>query len=415
MPTDRFFWPVLCFLLPVVVLPALHGQSATTGAIRGTVVNEATGHYVEGALVTITGSSRTESTDSRGRFYFGALPPGEHRLTARAVELDLPPPGAFTLVVIPDTQGYRGRGVKGSPDSTEPVTNPVFQNHTRWIVENLRAQNIVFVSHVGDIVDINREDQWQVARDCLDHLHGVVPYSLTVGNHDMKANGDASLFQQYFPSARYRLFDWYGSTYEHGRDDQRVSTNNVNSYQVFSAGGLDFVHLSLECNAPDDVLEWAGRILRRYRDRRALITTHMDLGPIEKPATNAGYLSDPKGRMRWVKIHGPRGNSPVQMWDKLFSHHANLGFIFSGDQSRTTALRRAERGLAGNTVHSLLSDYTSSGPLRLYRFLPAANQVQAITYDTTRHEIVTSTRYVPDRAEHQFTLPYPMTTASSSR
>jgi hypothetical protein len=332
-----------------------------------------------------------------------------------AAELDLPPPGAFTVVIIPDTQGYRGRGTKGTPDSTEPVTNPVFQNHTRWIVEHLRTQAIVFVSHVGDIVDINREDQWQVARECLDRLHGVVPYGLTVGNHDMKSNGDASLFQRYFPSSRYRLFDWYGSTYEHARPDQHVSTLNVNSYQLFSAGGLDFVHLNLECNAPDDVLAWANHILKRYRDRRALITTHMDLGPINQPRDNDGFISAPKGRMNWVKIHGARGNSPVQMWDKLFSRHANLGFIFSGDQSRTTALHLAARGWAGNTVHSLLSDYTSSGPLRLHRFMPAANAVQVITYDTTRREVVTSTRYAPDRAAHQFTLLYDMAPPSLAR
>jgi hypothetical protein len=334
-------------------------------------------------------------------------------VAAPAAELDLPPPGAFTVVVIPDTQGYRGRGTKGTPDRTDPVTNPVFQNHTRWIVENLRTQNIVFVSHVGDIVDINREDQWRVARECLDRLHGVVPYSLTVGNHDMKANGDASLFQEYFPSSRFRLFPWYGSTYEHARADQHVSANNVNSYQVFSAGGLDFVHLSLECNAPDDVLAWASRILTRFRHRTALLTTHMDLGPLEKPQTNEGYVTDPKGRMRWTKIHGARGNTPEQMWEKLYSRHANLRFVFSGDQSRTVAFRLAANGRAGHSVHALMSDSTSSGPLRLYRFVPAAAEVRVITYDTTRHEIVTSTRSVPDRTAHEFSLPFAPVPASN--
>ena len=50
---------------------------------------------------------------------------------AGAAELDRPPPGAFTIVVIPDTQGYRGRATKATPDSSDPLTNPVFQNHTR--------------------------------------------------------------------------------------------------------------------------------------------------------------------------------------------------------------------------------------------------------------------------------------------
>lgn len=71
----------------------------------------------------------------------------------RAIELDAPPRGAFTIVVIPDTQGYDGKGAKRTPNSAAPLINSVFQNHTRWIVENIRAQNIVFVSHVGDIVE----------------------------------------------------------------------------------------------------------------------------------------------------------------------------------------------------------------------------------------------------------------------
>ncbi len=328
---------------------------------------------------------------------------------ARAAALDLPPPGAFTIVVIPDTQGYRGRATKATPQSPDPLTNPVFQNHTRWIVENRVAQNIVFVSHVGDIVDIDNPEQWQLARECLDRLHGVVPYSLTVGNHDMSSRGDASLFQRFFPAERFRAFPWYGGSYAHDRPDQNVSANNVNSFQLFSAGGLDFIHLSLECNAPDDVVAWADGLLRRHAGRRALVTTHMDLGPVARPKTNAGYISDPKGRMTWTKIHGPRGNSAVQLWDKLFRRHAHLGFIFSGDQSRTTAMRLAARGDAGNPVHSLLSDYTSSGPLRLYRFVPSANEVRILTYDTTRGILVEATGHVPARDQHQFTLPYAMT------
>ncbi|MES2696081.1 MAG: metallophosphoesterase [Verrucomicrobiota bacterium] len=325
-----------------------------------------------------------------------------------AAELEPLPPGAFTIVVIPDTQGYRGRATKATPQSPEPLTNPVFENHTRWIVENLRAQNIVFVSHVGDIVDINNAEQWQLARSCLDRLHGVVPYGLTVGNHDMTTRGDATLFQQQFPAERFRDFSWYGGSYVHTRADQNVSANNVNSFQLFSVDGLDFVHLNLECNAPDDVLAWADDVLTRHAKRRALVTTHMDLGPVEKPKHDEGYYTDPKGRMAWVKIHGARGNSAVQLWDKLFRKHTNIAFIFSGDQSRTVAMRLAAKGDAGNTVHSLLSDYTSSGPLRLYRFVPSENKVVVLTYDTTKRTRVDTMKHVPAREEHQFELKYQM-------
>lgn len=326
----------------------------------------------------------------------------------QAAGLDAAPEGSFTLVVIPDTQQYLGKGTKHDKESTEPITNPVFENHVRWIKENLTSQRVVFVSHVGDIVDRNNDNEWTVARQCMDQLHGVVPYSIVVGNHDMKGSGDSSLFQKYFGAERFREFPWYGGAFEPERPTPEISGNNANSYQLFSAGGLDFIHLCLECNAPDDVLEWADDLMTKHVSRRAIITTHMDLGIREKPKTTEGYIKDPKGRMNWTKNHGSRGNTAEQMWEKLYRKHANLGFIFCGDQSRCTAMKLSTQGDHGNTVHALLSDYTSSGPLRLYRFLPGEDRVQVITYDTTLNELVEKSRYVEERSEHQFSLPYKM-------
>ncbi len=319
------------------------------------------------------------------------------------------PDGAFTIVVIPDTQAYRGKGCKATPDSTEPVTNVHLEAQVDWIIANREAHNIAFVTHVGDIVDKNNLDQWTVAKQHLDKLHGVVPFALTVGNHDMTSKGDARLFQQHFPAAGFADYPWYLESYRHDREDQNVSANNVNSAQLFSAGGLDFIHLSLECNAPDDVLAWADALLKRHPDRRALITTHMDLGIVEKPKTTAGYIHDPKGRMKWVKIHGARGNTGEQMWDKLYRKQPNLHLVLSGDQSRVTALRLENQADDGHIIHALLSDYMSQPALRLMRFIPKENRVEVLTVEVTQGFLVETTRHVPDTAQHQFVLPFPMT------
>lgn len=326
-------------------------------------------------------------------------------LSAATAEPPPPPPGAFTIVVLPDSQAYVGLGAKRSPLSRSDVVNLPFDAETRWIADNIRTQQIVFVTHVGDIVDDSRHAEWRVARTALDRLHGVVPYALAVGNHDMENDGDASLFQRYFGADRFAGFAWYGGTYEPERTAQNISGNNVNSFQLFSAGGLDFIHLGLECNAPDDVVAWADALLRRYADRLALITTHMDLGPLQKPRVPEEFVTAPKGRMQWLKIHGARGNTPAQLWEKLYRRHANLRFVFSGDQSRTQAMRISARGDAGNTVHALMSDYGSLGPLRLVRFDPAGGRVEILTYDPLRGALVETTSLVPAPAEHRFVLP----------
>ena len=329
--------------------------------------------------------------------------------------LPVMPAEAFTVVIIPDTQSYAGKGCKATPLSTDPVTNANLEAQVKWIREHRDDQNIVFVSHVGDIVDKNNADQWAVAKQHLDQLRGVVPFSLTVGNHDMTSKGDARLFQEHFPAASFTAHPWYLGSYTHTRSDQNVSANNVNSAQLFSAGGMDFIHLSLECNAPDDVLAWADDLLTKHMNRRALITTHMDLGILDKPKTEEGFIHDPKGRMSWIKIHGTRGNTGEQMWDKLYRKHTNLRLIFCGDQSRVTALKLTSPADDGQPFTSMLSDYMSQPVLRLLRFVPAKNRIRALTYDVTQQVLVDDTPYVHDLDQHQFTLAYPMQHASKTK
>ena len=327
---------------------------------------------------------------------------------AAGPNLEPAPDGSFTIAVIPDTQKYRGRNTKADPNSEDEIRNDVFAKLTEWIASNREQQKIVFVSHVGDIVDRNIPDQWAVAQRCMNRIHGMIPYGISVGNHDMVRSGDSSLFQKYFPKSRFENFEWYGGTFQSARDESAISGNNANSFQKFTSADLDFLFLHLECNAPDDVLTWANETINRHKDRRVIVTTHMDLGPTSQPKTNKGYITDPKGRMQWKKCHSQRGNTPRQMWEKCFKHHKNLFLICSGDQSRTQTKHLVERGVHGNVVHSCLSDYGSDGSLRLYRFLPASNRINVVTYNVIRSHLTRKTSLVGDERKHQFSFEYTM-------
>ena len=71
-------------------------------------------------------------------------------------------PGAFanttfTVSVIPDTQFYvdSGNTLTTSPAYTQPNaddTAKYFQAETQWLVSNQATLNLVFVTHVGDVV-----------------------------------------------------------------------------------------------------------------------------------------------------------------------------------------------------------------------------------------------------------------------
>lgn len=327
-------------------------------------------------------------------------------------DLGVPPAESFSVVVIPDSQKYRGRGTKMEPGGTDDVTNATLDSHARWIVANLETQRIAFVTHVGDIVDRKVPEQWAVARRCMDRLNGRVPFGVAPGNHDMGADGNSAMFVREFGPARFAGESWYGGAFQNASADD-PSRDGASSFQLFSAGGMDLIILHLECNAPDAVLAWAERVLRRHAARRAIVTTHMDLGPIGKPVHDRDYFEAPKGRMAWKKVHGARGNTPQQIWDKCLGKHANLFLILCGDQSRTQALRLISVGDHGNTVHSLLSDYMQDPGdwIRVLRFLPAQDRIDVLTVNSRDGTLCRGTRLVPDPSQHSFSLNYPMTAA----
>ncbi|MEQ1840910.1 MAG: serine/threonine protein phosphatase, partial [Verrucomicrobiales bacterium] len=91
-----------------------------------------------------------------------------------------------------------------------------------------------------------------------------------------------------------------------------------------------------------------------------------------------------------------------------------LDFIFSGDQSRTTALKLTTTGDQGQPVTAMLSDYLSQPVLRLLRFVPAGNRIDALTYDVVQEVLVDDTPYVHELEQHQFTLEYPMQTGKAN-
>jgi len=310
--------------------------------------------------------------------------------------LDLASNDSFTIAVMSDTQLYKEIETESESNNVGEITNEVLDSQTQWIIDNLENQNIIFVSHAGDVVDVNCESQWNVAKKLLNRLHGKVPYGISLGNHDMTSTGDTYLFQEYFPASMFESFNWYGGNFE----------NNTNSYQLLSSNGIDIIIIHIECNAPDRVLNWANSVLGKYSDRLAIIITHMFLGPREIPVKDTDYYDKPKGMMKWHKTFGNEGNSPYQLWNKCFKKHNNIKMILCGDQSRTNALYQKYLGENGNPVHVFLSDYNLNpgGGLRLYKFLLSESKVNVITYNTIDEAIVKNTRIVPNFTEHCLTI-----------
>ena len=361
------------------------------------------------AVVSTSTEIRTEDSDEfefvrAAGFFARNTTPGAKGPSLKSAEK-----GTFTVAVIGDTEKFRSRGVAADPQKVGwAVTNPVLDEYCRWIAENADAQRIVFVSLVGDSVLHNQPQQWYTVKTCLDQLHGRLPYGLTLGGRDMTESGDSSLFTQYFPIERFEGFDWFGGAYANPDEPWRP-LSIANSYQLFSAEGLDFLVLHLESNPTDDVLRWANEVLTEHADRRAMVFTDLYLGPIKRPKspTAKSWNAAPRGRVHWTNRPYPLRNDADAVWKKCLSKHANVFLVHSADNRLSQAVRRTAEGDRGNTVYELTADYGGAG-MRLYNFRPRRNEIRAYTFSPFHDSLVLKTAIVPSAKPHQFTLKYDM-------
>ena len=286
----------------------------------------------------------------------------------------------FTIIVLPDTQHYCDYG---------PASNAIFSAQTQWIVDNRASKNIVFVSSVGDIVqNANKATEWALADSAYDLIEDPntttltdgIPYGLSVGNCDQypkRRTGMTAEYNTHFGVSRFSGRGYYGGHY---------GSKNDNSYQFFSASGLDFIIIHLEYDQDSigyqhqiDVLNWADSLLTANSDKRAIVTSHfmIDRGNEgDAPSTENPY----PGKF------GPQGE---EIFDAL-KHNENL-FLMLGGHIATEG-ERDDVGPNGNTIYTLLSDYQNQDPpggeggngwLRIMEFSPGTNTITVSTYSPT--------------------------------
>ena len=284
----------------------------------------------------------------------------------------------FSIVMLPDTQIYSEK----RPD--------LFFAQTNWIRRNRDQENIVFVTQVGDLVHNHsrRPSEWQVADEAMAVLDGVVPYGVAIGNHDYDSDegvrkGVATMYLQYFdPDKRFKGRSWYGG----------ASPNRLNSYHLFSGGGVDFVILHLEVDAPDHALAWAKSVLDRHPTRAAIVTTHT-------------YLRGDAGVGRQTqREYRKDGNSSEEIWNKLIRRSPQIFMVLCGHIGSVEEYRQISRNDAGAGVLEMLADYQDrenggNGWLRLIRFVPAHNEIQIRTYSPALNQFETD-------ANSQFAVPW---------
>lgn len=268
----------------------------------------------------------------------------------------------FTLIVLPDTQGY----VKYYPW--------ILDNQTQWIVDNKEALNIVFVTQLGDLVDRPYNiTEWENANRSMSKLDGNVPWGVLPGNHDMFED-NLTNYNMYFGYDRFSAEAWYGGAYSVG--------DNANYYQLFSAGGDDYLILQLQYNPSDDVLYWASNVIDAYPDRKVIVATH-------------DYLMG-------FRLLDQRSDIGERIWHSLVKPHADQVFLVLCGHAGAEDMITDK--VNGHVVYQMLADYQNatyieSGWLRILTFAPSQGKVFVKTYSP----ILDKYKHDP---QSEFTLDY---------
>jgi hypothetical protein len=278
---------------------------------------------------------------------------------------------------------------------------PLLVDMVDWIVAAREARGIEFVTHVGDVVAFaDRAAEWARARDALDRLDGVVPYSIAVGDHEYDPeeykDGSVANYLANFGPQRYAGYDWYLGSHPDG----------LSHLQTFTAGGRTFLHLAVEwepLGASDDPatpLGWARAVLEANPHVPTIVTTHAYLWDRPGEEGHFGW----RGREAYVyaddgvtkRYVGPTGE---KLFATLVEPFPQVFMVLGGhfhlaplpDRGR---FHQVSRNAAGLEVYEVLSNFQSwpnggDGWLRTIEFLPGGgagglDRIAVETYSPSR-------------------------------
>ncbi|MFE2044403.1 metallophosphoesterase [Streptomyces sp. NPDC059477] len=262
----------------------------------------------------------------------------------------------FSMVHFTDTQYLSEGAVEQETAEERAVWEKAYGDITRWIADNKDERKISYVAHTGDIIENNIREpadeatqrqiigEMEVSSEQQKILDDAgVPNGVIAGNHDNQSgteNGPDALYNQYYGPDRYQALSqgWehaeYGGPWQEG--------DNQNHYDLFSAGGVDFVVVGLSYGVTREEAEWADSIFKRFPDRNGILLSHDYLAPSTNPDGRGAGFSAPDGSM---------------LFNTVVQDNPNLFLILAGHEHGVGTNVKPKVGEISHGVVELLADY----------------------------------------------------------
>lgn len=253
----------------------------------------------------------------------------------------------YTFVWMSDTQYY-----------SESYPH-IYDQQTKWIVDNQENMNIEYVIHTGDLVDeADQEYQWINADNYMKTLDdNNIPYGVLAGNHDVsQKTNDYTAYYNYFGANRFENRPYYGGSY----------LNNRGHYDLISINGNDFIMVYLGWGIDEEGIAWMNDVLKAHPNRIAILNFH-----------------------EYLQATGTRHPIGEKLYEEVVVPNKNVVAVLSGhyheSQTLIDEIDDDGDGITDRQVYQMLADYQAGpeggqGYMRLLHFDQDNNRVMVNTY-----------------------------------
>lgn len=295
---------------------------------------------------------------------------------------------AYSFAVIGDTQVLTmfdaGTAPEGSGQSGSGVAGEAAYLSTiyDWIVENKTAKKIEYVFGLGDITEnITNTTEWALAKEQIEKLDGVVPYSVVRGNHDHWTNFNNAFNYPEYTNQFIGFFEDTATGY---------TDRLTNSYRTLSVGGHNYLLVTLDYSPTDAMLNWASGVIEQYPNHKVIITTH-------------GYLYSDGSTLGDAENGGTSmTNNGEDIWNKLVRKHENIFLVMCGHVGTDNVVVSEQLGDNGNVVTQMLIDPQNydvndpAGMIAMLYFSADGKQINVEYYSAVKDKYF--------KASNQFTI-----------
>lgn len=262
--------------------------------------------------------------------------------TKTPVPTQAPVPTPFAIVWLADTQAISYH------ENTQ-----AFDAMGRWIVEQKKNANVLYVVQTGDMVDNGfKLEQWNAFDICYNQFKSELPYFAIAGNHDIGVklqDYSAYLARPNVSSIPRR------NSFERGRA----------VYATFEAGGTKFLLLGAGWGSEEMSVSWMNQVLRNHSDYIAILVFHSYI------YDDGNYFS--VGKKMYEQVVLPNENVRLVLCGHLRGTGARFEDIDdNGD------------GLPDRKVTAMLYNYqdysNNCGQLRILNFDPLTRSIHVTTF-----------------------------------